>query len=127
MEVLQNLLLLLGRICLSAVFLWAGTAKLLNWKGTVEYMKMKGMPTSLLPAAVLLQIVGGVSVLLGYQARIGAALLIVFLIPAAVKMHNFWDVTGPEKVTEKTLFMKDVATLGGLLLILAWGAGRFAF
>ena len=127
MELFQNLMVLIARICLSSFFLWAGVTKVWNWKGTVEYMKSKGMPSSVLPAAVILQLVGGLSVFLGFQARIGAVLLIVFVIPAAVKMHNFWKVTGPERTTQKTLFMKDVAILGGLLLLLATGAGRFAF
>lgn len=127
MELFQTLMILIARICLSSFFLWEGVANVWNWKGTVEYMKSKNVPSSILPAAVILQLVGGLSVLLGYQARIGAVLLIVFIIPAAIKMHDFWKVPDAERITQKTLFMKDVAILGGLLLLLATGAGHFAF
>jgi putative oxidoreductase len=128
MTVFENLLILVARILISSLFLWAGSAKLIHWKGSAEYMKSKNMPTSLLPAAVLLQILGGLSILLGYEARIGTLLLIVFIIPAAIKMHDFWNIQDPmERTTQKTMFMKDVAVLGGLLVLLATGAGRFAF
>ena len=85
------------------------------------------MPTSLLPAAILIQIVGGLTVFLGFQTRIGALLLIVFVIPTAIKMHDFWNVKGDARTTEKTMFMKDMAVLGGLVVFLITGAGRFAF
>jgi putative oxidoreductase len=127
MQLFQTLVILIARICLSSFFLWAGAANIWNWKGSAEYMKSKNMPTSVLPAAVILQIVGGLSVLLGYQARVGSVLLIVFIIPAAIKMHDFWKASGPERINLKMLFMKDVAILGGLLLLLATGAGHFAF
>ncbi len=127
MEVFSNLLILLARICISSLFLWGGTSKVLHWKETVAYMQTKKIPGSILPAAMLLQIVGGLSVLLGFEARIGALLLIVFIIPAAAKLHDFWNILEAEKITQKTLFMRDVAVLGGLLLLLATGAGRFAF
>lgn len=127
MTAFENLLILVARILISSLFLWAGIAKLIHWKGSVDYMKSKNMPSSLLPAAVLLQVLGGLSVLLGFEARIGTLLLIVFIIPAAIKMHDFWNLQDPDRTTQKTMFMKDAAVLGGLLLLLVTGAGRFAF
>jgi putative oxidoreductase len=64
---------------------------------------------------------------LGFEAKVGALLLIVFVIPSAFKMHDFWNLQGDERTTQKTLFMKDMAVLGGLVLFLVTGAGRFAF
>jgi putative oxidoreductase len=127
MAVLNDLLLLVARIFISSLFIWAGAAKAIHWKGSAEHMQFKKLPKSLLPAAILLQIVGGLSVLLGFEARIGALLLIVFVIPSAFKMHDFWNSQGDEKMTQKTLFMKDMAVLGGLLVFLVTGAGSFAF
>jgi putative oxidoreductase len=127
MAVFNDLLILVARIFISSLFIWAGAAKAVHWKGSAEYMQFKKMPKSLLPAAILLQIVGGLSVLLGYEARVGALLLIVFVIPSAIKMHDFWNSQGDEKMTQKTMFMKDMAVLGGLLVFLVTGAGRFAF
>ncbi|HEY5234827.1 MAG TPA: DoxX family protein [Rhabdochlamydiaceae bacterium] len=127
MAVFNDLLILVARIFISSLFLWAGAAKVVHWKGSAEYMQFKKMPKSLLPAAILMQIVGGLSVLLGFEAKVGALLLIVFVIPAAIKMHDFWNLQEEARTTEKTMFMKDMAVLGGLLLFLITGAGRFAF
>jgi putative oxidoreductase len=127
MTVFENLLILIARIFIGFFFLWAGVTKVICWKSSAEYMQSKKMPASLLPAAVLLQIIGGLSVLLGFEARVGALLLIVFIIPAAIKMHDFWNLQDPDRSIQKTLFMKDVAVLGGLLLLLVTGAGSFAF
>ena len=127
MAVFDDLLILVARIFISSLFLWAGATIVLHWRGSTEYMHLKKMPTSLLPAAILIQFIGGLSVLLGFEARVGALLLIVYTIPAAVMMHNFWNVQDDTRKTQKTLFMKEVAVLGGLLLFLITGAGRFAF
>jgi putative oxidoreductase len=127
MDLMKSILILISRLCFSSVFLWAGAAMLFHWKDSVDSMKAKNMPSVLLPAAVVMQLLGGLSLLLGYQARIGAVILIVFIIPTAIKLHNFWSVADTERNIEKTLFMKDVAILGGLLLILAFGAGHFSF
>ena len=100
MAVFHDLLILVARILISALFLWNGVAKAIHWKGSTEYMQFKKIPKSLLPAAILLQIVGGLSVLLGYEARVGALLLIVFLIPSAIKMHDFWNSQDEAKMTQ---------------------------
>jgi putative oxidoreductase len=127
MAVFHDLLLLVARILIGALFLWSGATAAIHWKGSTQHMQLKKLPTSLLPAAILLQIVGGLSVLLGYEARVGALLLIVFVIPSAIKMHDFWNTEGDAKMTQKTLFMKEMAVLGGLLVFLVTGAGSFAF
>ena len=123
----ENFLILIGRILMGGLFLWAGFAKVIRWSGSVQYMRSKNLPSSLLPAAIALQVLGGLSVLLGFEARIGCILLIVFVIPSAIKMHDFWNLQDPERTLEKTMFMKDVAVLGGLLVLLATGAGSFGF
>ena len=127
MTVLENLLILVARIFISSLFLWAGVTRVFRWKASTLDMQSKRMPGSLLPAAILLQIIGGLSVLLGYETRIGTLLLIVFVIPWAIKMHDFWNLQDPDRTTEKMMFMKSVAVLGGLLLLLVTGAGSFAF
>lgn len=127
MSVFHDIILLAARIFLSSLFLWAGVVKALHWKGSVEYMQFKKLPKTLLPAAIILQIIGGLSVLLGFEARVGALLLIVFILPSAFKMHDFWTVEGDARIVQKTLFMKDMAILGGLLAFLVQGAGSFAF
>jgi putative oxidoreductase len=127
MDVFNDLLILVARILMGSLFLWAGATKVVHWKGSAAYMHLKKMPTSLLPAAILMQIIGGLSVLLGFEARVGALLLIVYMIPAAVRLHDFWNFQGDARMTQKTMFMQDMAVLGGLLLFLITGAGKFAF
>jgi putative oxidoreductase len=128
MAFFHDLLILVARICISSLFLWAGMAKVFHWSGTVEYMESKKLPriSLLLPAAILMQILGGLSLLLGYYIHIGVIILILFMVPAAIKMHDFWNLSDPERTLEKTFFMKDVAVLGALLLLFATGAGRFS-
>jgi putative oxidoreductase len=128
MEILQNALILIGRICIASLYIWAAAAKVFNWKGTIEYMQSKNFPliSFMLPAAVVLQIGGGLLLVFGYYCRVGATILILFTIPAMIKMHDFWHIKDQTRILEKTFFMKDIAILGGLLIILAFGPGAFS-
>ena len=118
----------MGRICLGVLFLWASMAKLMELNGTMDYMASKHMPGIIffLPAAIIMQIFGALSLILGYKAQWGAWILIIFIIPASLIFHDFWNLVGTERLTEKIMFMKDVGVLGGLLFIAACGPGRFA-
>lgn len=130
MGFLKEFTILIARICISSLFLWAGVAKIIEWKGTIEYMRSRHVQhtTLFLVLAVMLQIFGGLSILVGYHTHIGAILLIIFTIPAAVKMHAFWNFRDEDKrIIELSLFMKDVAILGALLLLIILGAGHFSF
>lgn len=128
MSTYQSIFALLGRICIGILFLWAGTAKILGWEGTIGYMASKQMPliSFFLPIAVALQILGALSLIIGYKARWGAAILIIFIIPASIIFHDFWNLQGMERLNEQIMFMKDVGVLGGLLGILAFGPGKYA-
>jgi putative oxidoreductase len=78
----------------------------------------------LVPVSGVLSLVGGLSVLLGFKARIGALLLLLFLVPVTLAMHNFWAVTDPMmRGVQLALFMKNVSMLGAALLIAHFGAG----
>jgi putative oxidoreductase len=126
--VLENTVLLVARVLIAVIFLWAGGRKVLNWSGTEEYMKAKQTKwiSILLPIAVSLQILGALSLILGVYARIGALLLILFIIPATIQMHDFWNLTGKERIMEKAHFLKDLAIVGGLLLVMLYGAGQYS-
>jgi len=116
---------LLGRILLALIFLISGLGKIFDWQGTAGYMASKGMP--LIPffllGAIVLELAGGLAVLLGFKARIGALLLIVFLIPATLIFHNFWTLTGMERQIQMIMFLKNLAIMGGLLLVVGLGPG----
>src|SRR5215467_452705 len=82
------------------------------------------MPEVLVPLSGIIALVGGLSVLLGFQTRIGAALLVIFLLPVTVMMHNFWTSTDPlTHQIERAMFLKNVTMLGGALVIGYFGAG----
>jgi len=115
-----------GRILLSLIFLASAAGKITDWQQPTQMMSDRGLPAVnvLLSVAVALEIIGGVSVLLGLYARFGALALLAFLIPVSVIMHNFWALEeGPERMGEMINFMKNVSIMGGATMVLALGAG----
>ena len=81
----------------------------------------------LVPASGILALVGGLSILLGYRAKMGAWLLVLFLVPVTVMMHNFWAVKDPMMAQmQMAMFLKNVTVLGGALLISQLGAGPWS-
>jgi putative oxidoreductase len=119
---------LLGRIALSIIFIMAGVAKFLDPQGTAAYMAANGMTfvTPLLYSAAILELFGGLALLLGWKARWAATLLFLFLIPAAVIFHDFWHASGQEQSLLMTLFLKNVGIMGGLLYIVGAGPGPWS-
>ncbi len=117
----QTIIPLLARIFLSTIFLWSGINKILNPVGTQEFMAAQGLPFTgiLLVFAIATEILGGLSVLLGYKARWGATLLLVFLIPTTIIFHN----NLADRMTQ-IMFLKNLGIIGGLLMIVQYGAGQ---
>jgi putative oxidoreductase len=106
---------------LSAIFLLAGASKIGAYAGTQAYMESMGVPGFLLPAVILLELGGGLAVVLGWQTRLAAFLLAGFSVLAALLFHaNFTDPL------QSILFMKNLAMAGGLLLLVAGGAGAWS-
>ena len=125
METIERYAVLVGRVFLSLIFVMSGFSKIGGWEQTAGYMASKGMPLVplFLVAAIIIEVLGGLSVMLGLKAKIGAAALIVFLIPASFIFHNFWTLEGMEQQVQMIMFMKNIAILGGLLLVIGLGAG----
>ena len=117
----ETIIPLLARICLSTIFLWSGINKILNPVGTQETMAGKGLPFTglLLVLAIATEITGGLSVLLGYKARWGAGILLGFLIPTTLIFHN----NLADRMTQ-IMFLKNLAIMGGLLMVMEYGAGQ---
>ena len=118
------ILMLVGRILFSVIFLSAffGHFK----ASTIAYAKQVGLPAAhvLVPASGVLAGVGALSVMLGFHARIGAALIALFLIPVTYKMHDFWNAKDPMMAQmHQAMFFKNVSMLGAALLIIAFGSG----
>lgn len=122
MKNLQHTLNLLGRILIAVIFFFSGVGKILDMEGTKQYMAANGMPavTFFLIGAIILELLGGLLILIGCGSRIGAFLLIVFLIPTTFIFHmNLGEQL------QMIMFLKNLAILGGLLMILAHGSGSF--
>jgi putative oxidoreductase len=117
-------LVLIGRIFYTLIFVLSAFPHFS--KTTIDYAGQNGVPIAgfLVPLSGVLLLVGGLSVLLGYKARWGAWLLIVFLVTVTLKMHNFWTVGDPISARiEQIMFMKNLSMLGAALLIAYFGSG----
>ena len=123
MEWLKAFAMLAGRILLVLIFLKSGIGKVEHFTGTAQSMAKAGMPytTFFLLGAIFFEIVGSASVILGFLARLGTAMLLVFLIPTTLIFHgNFAD---PGQMIH---FAKNVSMFGGLLVLLATGPGQLS-
>lgn len=118
----------LGRLLFVAVFLVSSLGNFSS--GTIAYAAHHGVPWAnvLVPVAGLLGLAGGLSVLFGVRARIGALLLVVFLVPVTLIMHRYWGLADPAMARQQLAeFMKGLSMLGAALLIIYFGAGPFSF
>ena len=125
---LQNPLSLVGRVLLAYLFIPAGISKLTGFAGTVGYITSVGMPAPTLAAAVaaIVEIVGGFAILLGFGTRIAALALAFFTLVASLFFHAYWSVPADQQMMQSLLFDKNVAVIGGLLTLAAWGAGAWS-
>lgn len=122
----MDVVILIGRILFAAVFLGSAYGHLTQTKSMAEYATARGVPAA--SAAVagggVLLLLGGLSVLLGVWADLGALLLVLFLAPTALLMHGFWGETDAQaKQMEQIQFMKDMALAGAALMLFAFVAG----
>jgi putative oxidoreductase len=118
-------LILLARMLLSSPFLYSGVDKCWRWSAAQREVAASGLPgpTLLHLVTVLVQLGGGLSLLLGIETQLGALLLSLFLIPVTVMYHPFWKRSGADFVTEADHFLSNLAIIGGLLVIVALGSG----
>jgi uncharacterized membrane protein YphA (DoxX/SURF4 family) len=89
-----------------------------------DWMEMAvNSPTLWLAMAATCEIVGGLLIFLGMWVRFGALILVLFLIPTTFLFHDFWQLQGPDRALEMTMFLKNLSIIGGLLILLAYGKG----
>jgi putative oxidoreductase len=115
---------LAGRALYAAIFVMASFGHFSQQ--TIAYAGSQGVPLAAIavPLSGVVALAGGLSVLLGYRARIGAALLVLFLVPVTVMMHAFWAVQDPMAAQlQQVMFLKNVSLVGGALVIAYFGAG----
>lgn len=125
----MEILVLIGRVLFSILFLKSGISHFTQRAGMVGYAKSSGLPMAeiAVPLTGLMLLAGGVSVLLGFYAWIGAWLLVAFLIPSAFTMHKFWGLSDPmAAAAQQAHFFKNVALAGAALLITYFGSGPYS-
>ncbi len=124
----QNAMALVGRVLLALMFLLSGIGKIGGFAGTVAYISSVGLPlpSVLAAASLVLEIVAGIALIIGYKTRWAALALVLFTIAAAVLFHNFWALPADKQMMQQIIFMKDIAIAGGLLMLAIAGPGAWS-
>jgi putative oxidoreductase len=117
----------LGRLLFALIFVMSGPRHFMSQ--TIAYAALQGVPMAsvAVPVSGVLAFIGGLSILLGYRAKLGAWLIVLFLVGVTPMMHKFWVVTDPVMYQMQfVMFMKNVSMLGGALLITQLGSGPWS-
>lgn len=122
---LQTPLSLIGRVLLALLFIPAGFSKIGGFAGTVGYIASKGVPLPEVAAAIAIAVELGLGLLLliGLQTRWAALGIALFTVVITFIFHNFWAMPAEMVMQQQQAFFKNIAVVGGLLTIAAWGAG----
>jgi len=128
MKQVHNTFNLIGRLLVAALFLPAGLAKLTGFAGTVGYFSSLGIPAPsfAVVATVAVEIFGGLALLAGYQTRLVAIVMAIFTLVASVVGHAYWAAPADQAFVAQLLFFKNMAVIGGLLVLASAGAGEFS-
>lgn len=116
---------LVGRVLIALIFVLSGFGKITGFEGTVGYIASKGLPLPSLAAAaaIVVELGGGILLIVGWKARWAAAAMFVFTAMAALLFHNFWAVPADQMQNTMIHFMKNISMMGGLLYVVVHGAG----
>ena len=145
MSGLQLLIIALGRMCFSLIFILGGIEKITNWESaelavntaftdlfnySIEYPSLQNLIQELIPhvsrlvlGATILELGGGILLFFGIQVRLASALLLVFLGCVTPLLHSFWRFEGPERELHTIMFLKNLALFGTTLMLLGYGKG----
>ena len=125
-QVLRGPLTALGRLLLCTIFFMAAVGnKILHFSDVAKVMESVGVPAPsfLLAGAIVFLLVGSLSVIVGYKARVGAVLLLTFLVLASYYFHPFWKLEGQAQQEQMIQFMKNLSMMGAMLFVIANGSG----
>jgi putative oxidoreductase len=124
----QNALALIGRVLLAWLFVPAGWGKIMGFSGTVGYIASKGVPLPEVCAALAIaaELGLGLALLVGLKARWAAIGLAIFVAVITPIFHNYWAMPEAQQMMQKQAFNKNLAIVGGLLVVAAFGAGAFS-
>ena len=124
----QGIPVVIARVLLALMFVLAGIGKLGGLEGTAGYIASKGLPMPQVHAAltILVELGGGVLLVLGWKARWAALAIAGFTVLASFLFHNYWTYAAPERMAQYLNFWKNIAIVGGLLMVFALGPGRYS-
>jgi putative oxidoreductase len=120
----KGMLVVLGRFLFALIFLLGGPCHFS--KQTIAYAASQGVPLAsiVVPLSGILGVAGGLSILLGYRTKLGAGIIVFFVVRTTLMMDRFWTMQDPLMAQmQMALFMKNVALIGGALFISQFGAG----
>lgn len=125
MEIVKMYGPLVGRVLLALIFIIAGFGKITGFEGTVGYMQAYNMPMTQILAviAIIIELGGGIMIAVGWKARWAAGALFIFVLVASFVFHAFWAVPADQAQLQNIMFMKNLAIMGGMLYIIAYGSG----
>ena len=119
---------LVGRILLALLFLKSGWGKIGGFEQTAAMMASKGIPMAqvALIVTILVELGAGIMLVVGYKARWAALAIAAWLVPVTIMFHGFWAVPADQVQNQTNHFFKNVAIFGGMLMVFAFGAGRYS-
>lgn len=125
MSILEKFGPLIGRILIALLFVPAGIGKISGFSGTVGYIGSVGlpMPSVLAAGTIVVEVLGGLALLVGFKTRWAALILALFSLMAAVLFHGYWAAAADQQMMQSINFYKNLAIAGGLLFVAVYGAG----
>ena len=126
---MKSIIDLIGRLFIALIFLTAAGNNIVNFKSQVSGMYEWGWtfaPSLFLGIATFLCITGGIRVALGYRATLGALLLLLAIVPATFLIHDYWNYPDPDKAYHFSQLFKNLAIIGGLLMMMSHGTGKYS-
>jgi putative oxidoreductase len=124
----RDIAALIGRILIAIMYIPAGWGKIGGFAGTSGYIASKGLPLPDVGAAIaiIVELVAGIMLLVGWKTRWAALALAAFTLVATFLFHDFWAAPEAKRFAEQLMFSKNIAIVGGLLLAYAFGPGRYS-
>lgn len=125
---LKSALSLLGRVLISSVFIFSALDRTLDWTGALAFVSVETapLPDYIVVVGISIAVIGALLVFVGFKTRLGANLLLFYYIIITFLFHHFWDLDATSQQLQIVLFIKNIAIMGGLLYIIAYGAGRWS-
>ena len=123
----EDVILLLGRVALGAIFVKSGIQKLMTLGVFAATLASRGVPQSAIWAAIgaTVECVGGILIVTGFKTRPASLLMITFVIVATAISHRYWEFADAARRAQESQFFKNLSIIGGFMLLFVTGSGRF--